>query len=203
MRNSLRIAVSSPNPSSSQRLIDTAGFLALEWAAPFAEVVMADDGDIVISGEARAIGGIFRMPTGESKRLSESSIGLGIETPLELIEDGKGNWDIDPELSNWGLLGAVLRAESFSPSTDEGAAISSLISAKLDQEEEKEKLLASSDLWAKELVDLTIRDIATVNPNRIRSWLTEQAADLERTTSIHQILRSRYDDDIRRVISQQ
>ena len=130
MRNSLRIAVSSPNPSSSQRLIDTAGFLALEWAAPFAEVVMADDGDIVISGEARAIGGIFRMPTGESKRLSESSIGLGIETPLELIEDGKGNWDIDPELSNWGLLGAVLRAESFSPSTDEGAAISSLISAK-------------------------------------------------------------------------
>ena len=202
MRNSLRIAVSSPNPSSSQRLIDTAGFLALEWAAPFAEVVMADDGDIVISGEARAIGGIFRMPTSESKRLSESSIGLGIETPLELIEDGKGNWDIDPELSNWGLLGAVLRAESFSPSTDEGAAISSLISAKLDQEEEKEKLLASSDLWAKELVDLTIRDIATVNPNRIRSWLTEQAADLERTTSIHQILRSRYDDDIRRVISQ-
>lgn len=203
MRNSLRIAVSSPNPSSSQRLIDTAGFLALEWAAPFAEVVMADDGDIVISGEARAIGGIFRMPTSESNRLSESSIGLGIETPLELIEDGKGNWDIDPELSNWGLLGAVLRAESFSPSTDEGAAISSLISAKLDQEEEKEKLLASSDLWAKELVDLTIRDIATVNPNRIRSWLTEQAADLERTTSIHQILRSRYDDDIRRVISQQ
>jgi hypothetical protein len=143
------------------------------------------------------------MPTSESNRLSESSIGLGIETPLELIEDGKGNWDIDPELSNWGLLGAVLRAESFSPSTDEGAAISSLISAKLDQEEEKEKLLASSDLWAKELVDLTIRDIATVNPNRIRSWLTEQAADLERTTSIHQILRSRYDDDIRRVISQQ
>ena len=203
MRNSLRIAVSSPNPSSSQRLIDTAGFLALEWAAPFAEVVMADDGDIVISGEARAIGGIFRMSTSESKRLSGSSIGLGIETPLELIEDGKGNWDIDPELSNWGLLGAVLRAESFSPSTDEGAAISSLISAKLDQEEEKEKLLASSDLWAKELVDLTIRDIATVNPNRIRSWLTEQAADLERTTSIHQILRSRYDDDIRRVISQQ
>ena len=203
MRNSLRIAVSSPNPSSSQRLIDTAGFLALEWAAPFAEVVMADDGDIVISGEARAIGGIFRMPTSESNRLSESSIGLGIETPLELIEDGKGNWDIDPELSNWGLLGAVLRAESFSPSTDEGAAISSLISAKLDQEEEKEKLLASSDLWAKKLVDLTIRDIATVNPNRIRSWLTEQAADLERTTSIHQILRSRYDDDIRRVISQQ
>jgi hypothetical protein len=203
MRNSLRIAVSSPNPSSSQRLIDTAGFLALEWAAPFAEVVMADDGDIVISGEARAIGGIFRMPTSESNRLSESSIGLGIETPLELIEDRKGNWDIDPELSNWGLLGAVLRAESFSPSTDEGAAISSLISAKLDQEEEKEKLLASSDLWAKELVDLTIRDIATVNPNRIRSWLTEQAADLERTTSIHQILRSRYDDDIRRVISQQ
>ena len=203
MRNSLRIAVSSPNPSSSQRLIDTAGFLALEWAAPFEEVVMADDGDIVISGEARAIGGIFRMPTSESNRLSESSIGLGIETPLELIEDRKGNWDIDPELSNWGLLGAVLRAESFSPSTDEGAAISSLISAKLDQEEEKEKLLASSDLWAKELVDLTIRDIATVNPNRIRSWLTEQAADLERTTSIHQILRSRYDDDIRRVISQQ
>jgi|TARA_B110000196_G_scaffold18577_1_gene14680 hypothetical protein len=202
MRNSLRIAVSSPNPSASQRLIDTAGFLALEWAAPFAEVVMADDGDIVISGEVRAIGGILRMPASESKRLSESSIGLRVETPLELIEDGKGNWDVDPELSNWALLGAVLRAGSFRPSTDEGAAISSLIRAKLDPGEEKEKLLATADLWAKELVDLAISDIATVNPKRIRSWLTEQAAELERTTGIHQILRARYDDDIRRVISQ-
>jgi hypothetical protein len=202
MRNSLRIAVSSPNPSASQRLIDTAGFLALEWAAPFAEVVMADDGDIVISGEVRAIGGILRMPASESKRLSESSIGLRVETPLELIEDGKGNWDIDLELSNWALLGAVLRAGSFSPSTAEGAAISSLIRAKLDPGEEKEELLATADLWAKELVDLAISDIAKVNPKRIRSWLTEQAAELERTTGIHQILRSRYDDDIRRVISQ-
>jgi len=202
MRNSLRIAVSSPNPSASQRLIDTAGFLALEWAAPFAEVVMADDGDIVVSGEVKAIGGILRMPASESKRLSESLIELSVEAPLELIEDGKGNWDIDPELSNWALLRAVLRASSFTPSTAEGAAISSLIKAKLDPPQEKEKLLATADLWAKEIVDLAISDIATVDPNRIRSWLTEQAAELERTTSIHQILRSRYDDDIRRVISQ-
>ena len=77
-----------------------------------------------------------------------------------------------------------------------------MIRAKLDPGEEKEKLLATADLWAKELVDLAISDIATVNPKRIRSWLTEQAAELERTTGIHQILRSRYDDDIRRVISQ-
>lgn len=202
MRDSLRIAVSSPNPSASQRLIDTAGFLALEWAAPFAEVVMADYGDIVISSEVRAIGGILRIPADESKRLSEASIGLVVETPLELIEDGEGNWDIDPELSNWSLLRAVLRAESFSPSTDEGAAISRFVRARLDPGEEKERLLATADLWAKEVIDMAIKDIATLNPNRIRSWLTEQAAELERTTSIHQILRSRYDDDIRRVISQ-
>jgi hypothetical protein len=163
---------------------------------------MADDGDIVVSGEVRAIGGILRMPASESKRLSESLIELSVEAPLELIEDGKGNWDIDPELSNWALLRAVLRASSFTPSTAEGAAISSLIKAKLDPPQEKEKLLATADLWAKEIVDLAISDIATVDPNRIRSWLTEQAAELERTTSIHQILRSRYDDDIRRVISQ-
>ncbi|HAN08478.1 MAG TPA: hypothetical protein DCP89_08245 [Acidimicrobiaceae bacterium] len=202
MRNSLRIAVSSPNPSASQRLIDTAGFLALEWAAPFAEVVMAEDGDVVISSEARAIGGILRMPASESKRLSEASIELGLETPLELVEDGNGNWGIDPELSNWTLLGTVLRAVSFSPSTREGAAISRLIRAKLESGEVKERLLATADLWAKEVVELAIKDIATVNPNRIRSWLTEQAAELESATSIHQILRSRYDDDIRQVISQ-
>ncbi|MDG1198958.1 MAG: hypothetical protein P8O86_13195 [Actinomycetota bacterium] len=203
MRSSLRIAVSSPNPSASQRLIDTAGFLALEWAAPFAEVVMAEDGDVVIASETRAIGGIFRVPASESKRLSEASIELGLETPLELVEDEKGNWGIDPELSNWGLLGAVLRAVSFSPSTHEGASISRLVRAKLEPGEEKERLLTSADLWAKEVVDLAIKEIATVNPNRIRSWLTEQAAELESSTSIHQILRSRYDDDIRRVISQQ
>jgi hypothetical protein len=203
VRNSLRIAVSSPNPSASQRLIDTAGFLALEWAAPFAEVVMAEDGDVVISSETQAIGGILRMPASESKRLSEASIELGLEAPLELVEDGQGNWGIDPELSNWRLLGAVLGAVSFSPSTHEGAAISRLIRAKFDPGEGKERLLATADLWAKEVVDLAIKDIAKVNPNRIRSWLTEQAAELESATSIHQILRSRYDDDIRRVISQQ
>jgi hypothetical protein len=203
MRDSLRIAVSSPNPSASQRLIDTAGFLALEWAAPFAEVVMADYGDIVISSEVRAIGGILRIPADESKRLSEASIELVVETPLELIEDGKGNWDINPELSNWSLLGAVLRAESFSPSTDEGAAISRFIRARLDPGEEKERLLATADLWAKEVIDMAIKDIATTLteyaaglPSRQLSWKEPQA------TSIHQILRSRYDDDIRRVISQ-
>ena len=197
MTDQLEIVVTPADDHPTSQVLAIGALLALEWAAPYVNVTIGNNGDTVCEPSPDAVGGLLRLSSDRKKRLGAAarSATHNEETEIHLTESDDG-WNLSTELDPWTATGLFLAANTFTPSTNPGAALEKLRDVLKREDPQTIELLELSQDWALKQIDRVIQNIASRSPRRIANMLQSATTELETLSHTHELLRSRYQSDI-------
>ena len=198
MRDRLQIVVRSLSNAPTDAVLAAAAVLALEWAAPYVDVSLGDEGPCVIEPNVNAAAGILRLRSEKEERLRLAArAALQIrDSEIHLVETSEGDWGFAEELDPWSAAGLALEAATFVASTPVGHALSEILNITRMDDHRAVELLQNSQTWASEQIDQVIRQIATENPRRVADLLASLSTEVEALSDTHSVLKARYQADI-------
>ncbi|MEC9270219.1 MAG: hypothetical protein VYC75_06485, partial [Actinomycetota bacterium] len=179
-------------------VLAVAAVLALEWAAPYADVSLGDEGHCLVEPDITAVAGLLRLGPERAERLrlaGRSALQIQ-ESEIHLVETSEGTWGLTEELDPWSAAGLALEAATFVASTPVGHALSEILNITRMDDHRAVELLQNSQTWASEQIDQVIRQIATENPRRVADLLASLSTEVEALSDTHSVLKARYQADI-------
>ena len=198
MRDWLQIAVRPAGDTPTDGVLAVAAVLALEWAAPYADVSLGDEGHCLVEPDIIAVAGLLRLGPERVERLrlaGRSALQIQ-ESEIHLVETSEGTWGLTEELDPWSAAGLALEAATFAASTPVGHALAEILNISTVSDQHAVELLHDSQGWASKQVAQVIGQIATENPRRIANLLASLSAEVETLSDTHAVLRARYQADI-------
>lgn len=198
MNDELRIVVNPVGHQPTSQVLAVAAVLALEWAAPYVNSVIGDNGPFVIQPQVEAVGGLLRLDPERSERLQlagRSALSEG-ESEIRIAEDDEGNWNIPDQIDNWWVAGLALSATEFVASTANGIAIAETLAIGNRTDQRCIDLLEKSQQWAMKQIDDLVRATADSNPRLLGNLLLSLSSEVETLADTHANLRARYQADI-------
>lgn len=198
MNKRLRIVINPTETQPTSQALAVAAVLALEWAAPYVNSVIGNDGQFVIQPDLDAVGGLLRLDPERSERLKlagRDAITEG-ESEIRIFEDDKGNWNVPDQLDSWWATGVALAATEFVGVTATGIALAETLAISNRSEQRSIELLEKSQRWALEQIDDLLRVTAANNPRVLADLLLSLSSEVETLADTHAILRARYQMDI-------
>ena len=198
MNKRLRIVINPTETQPTSQALAVAAVLALEWAAPYVNSVIGNDGQFVIQPDLDAIGGLLRLDPERSERLKlagRDAITEG-ESEIRIFEDDKGNWNVPDQLDSWWATGVALAATEFVGVTVTGIALAETLAISNRSEQRSIELLEKSQRWALEQIDDLLRVTAANHPRVLADLLLSLSSEVETLADTHAILRARYQTDI-------
>ena len=198
MHERLQIAVRPVDDKPTNGVLAVAAVLALEWAAPYADFTLGDDGLCVVDPDSDAVGGLLRLSSERAERLRLAGrAALQIDdSDIHLTENHEGDWDLAAELDSWSAAGIVLEASSFTASTPVGRALADILNISRIDDQRCVDVLDTAQSWAVKQLDQVVSQLAAQNPRRITDLLASLSGDLDTLSDTHSVLRARYQADI-------
>ncbi len=198
MTNQLEIVVTPTGDHPTAQVIATATLLALEWAAPYANVTIGYNGVSACEPSPEAVGGLLRLSSDRKERLEVAARSAiqSEETEIQITESSDGGWNLPTQLDPWTATGLFLAASTFTPSTSAGAALKKILDVTKRENPQTIELLELSQDWALKQIDRAIQTVAARQPRQIANMLHSATTELEALTHTHELLRSRYQSDI-------
>ncbi|MBG02006.1 MAG: hypothetical protein CL470_07030 [Acidimicrobiaceae bacterium] len=198
MPDQLEIVIVPIDDHPTAQVLAIGALLALEWAAPYADITIGSDGLSVCEPSPQVAGGLLRLSSDRKERLgiaARSATHSG-ETKIHLVENDDGDWNLSTKLDPWTATGLFFAASTFTPATTAGAALQRILDVPKREDPRTIELLELSQDWALQQIDHMIQDVASRSPRRIANTLQSATAELEALTHTHELLRSRYQADI-------
>ena len=201
MNDQIQIVVRPTDDQASNQVLVVAAVLALEWAAPYANIAIGQHGEVVVDPKIEAIGGLLRLSPERTERLRASGRDAidGGNTEIHIIENDEGSWSVDGELDTWWATGLALAASSFDATTPVGHALAETLSITRRDDTRAVELLEESQKWALTQIDVAISTFAKNNPRRLGNLLLSATTEVEAVAEAHALLRSRYQADIEKI----
>ena len=198
MHDGLQIVVRPLSDAPTDGVLAAAAVLALEFAAPYADVSIGDKGPCVIEPDINAAAGLLRLPSEKAERLRLAArAALQIrEAEIRLVESGEGDWGFAEELDSWSAVGLALEAATLVSSTPVGHALSEILNITRMDDHRAVELVHNSQTWASKQIDQVISQIASENPRRVADLLASLSTEVEALSDAHSVLRARYQADI-------
>ena len=198
MTNQLEIVVTPTGDYPTAQVLATATLLALEWAAPYANVTIGHNGVSACEPSPEAVGGLLRLSSDRKERLEVAARSAiqSEETEIQITESSDGGWNLPAQLDPWTATGLFLAASTFTPSTSAGAALKKILDVTKRENPQTIELLELSQDWALKQIDRAIQTVASRQPRQIANMLQSATTELEALTHTHELLRSRYQSDI-------
>ena len=198
MRDRLQIVVRPLSDAPTDAVLAAAAVLALEWAAPYVDVSIGDEGPCVIEPDINAAAGLLRLPPEKAERLRLAArAALQIQEPeIVLVETSEGGWGFAEELDPWSAAGLALEAATFVASTPVGHALSEILNITRMDDHRAVELLQNAQTWASKQIDQVISQIASENPRRLADLLASLSTEVDMLSDTHSVLRARYQADI-------
>lgn len=198
MTNQLEIVVTPTGDHPTAQVLATATLLALEWAAPYANVTIGHNGVSACEPSPEAVGGLLRLSSDRKERLEVAARSAiqSEETEIQITESSDGGWNLPTQLDPWTATGLFLAASTFTPSTSAGVALKKILDVTKRENPQTIELLELSQDWALKQIDRAIQTVASRQPRQIANMLQSATTELEALTHTHELLRSRYQSDI-------
>ncbi len=198
MHERLQITVHPVGDMPTDGVLAVAAVLALEWAAPYADVTLGGKGPCIVEPDINAVAGLLRLKPERAERMrlaGRAALQVG-DSEIHLVENNEGDWNLREELDSWWATGVALEAASFTASTSVGHVLAEILNFSRTDDHRAVELLENSQRWALEQTDQLISQIATENPRRIADLLASLSGDLDIVNDTHAVLRGRYQADI-------
>lgn len=201
MNDQMQIVVRSTDDQTSNQVLVVAAVLALEWAAPYANITIGQHGEVIVDPKIEAIGGLLRLSPERTERLRASGRDAihGDDTEIHILENDEGSWGVHGELNTWWATGLALAASSFTARTPVGHALAETLSITRRDDNRAVELLEESQHWALTQIDAAISTFAKNNPRRLGNLLLSATTEVEAVAEAHALLRSRYQADIEKI----
>ena len=198
MADQPKIAVQTPAPNQTSQVLAVAGALALEWAAPFAQITVGGDAEFIVQPHVECIGGLFRLDAERKARLLDAGIQATHEeaSARNIVEAADGSWNLASATDPWSSAGLAIGAASFSASSPAGKRLAEALVITEPDSPDAVDLLEQSQSWALREIEKIVAEMGKQQPRRLLNLLLEAVATAENLADSYSILRARYKRDI-------